>query len=168
MASRFTVMAFNLKHYLLYSSYFCCCIPVRFGFVIMTCLSFLLSGVLSVLVWFELSRVCSNNYILITDTTLIVFLDSYSLSSKEKTVFWVVGIVEVILFSASIIGCASYLSYTHKFWLTYDLHIDSLAQLHASHGSSRSTHTSYISMFYSISSSASTSSTPSARATDNK
>ncbi|OAX43326.1 hypothetical protein K503DRAFT_708889 [Rhizopogon vinicolor AM-OR11-026] len=78
-------MAFNLKNYLLYSPYFCCCIPVRFGFVIMTCLSFLLSGVLSVLVWFELSH-------------------SYSLSSKEKTVFWLVGVVEVILFAVSIVG----------------------------------------------------------------
>jgi hypothetical protein len=112
--------------------------------------------------------VCALIIILTTDTTLIMFLDSYSLSGKEKTAFWVVGIVEVILFAVSITGCASYLSYTHKFWLTCGLHIDSLARLHASHGSSRSTHTSYISMFYSISSSASTSSTPSARATEYK
>ncbi|KAG2750263.1 hypothetical protein P692DRAFT_20832044 [Suillus brevipes Sb2] len=78
-------MAFNLKNYLLYSPYFCCCIPVRIGFVLLTCLSFLFSGVLSVLVWFELSH-------------------SYSLSSKEKSSFWVVGIVETILLAVSIIG----------------------------------------------------------------
>lgn len=78
-------MAFNLKTYLLYSPYFCCCIPVRFGFVLLTCLSFLFSGVLSVLVWFELSH-------------------SYSLSSKEKSSFWAVGIVETILLAVSIIG----------------------------------------------------------------
>ncbi|KAG2150600.1 hypothetical protein DEU56DRAFT_780933 [Suillus clintonianus] len=78
-------MAFNLKNYLLYSPYFCCCIPVRFGFVLLTCLSFLFSGVLSVLLWFELSH-------------------SYSLTSKEKGSFWAVGIVETILLAASVIG----------------------------------------------------------------
>jgi len=49
-------MAFNFKDYMLYSPYFCFCIPVRFGVLLMTCLSFLFSGVLSILVWFELSR----------------------------------------------------------------------------------------------------------------
>ncbi|KAG1742843.1 hypothetical protein EDB19DRAFT_599381 [Suillus lakei] len=78
-------MAFNLKNYLLYSPYFCCCIPVRFGFVLLTCLSFLFSGVLSVLVWFELSH-------------------SYSLTSKEKSSFWAVGIVETIFLAVSVIG----------------------------------------------------------------
>ncbi|KAG1765506.1 hypothetical protein EV702DRAFT_1151814 [Suillus placidus] len=78
-------MAFSLKNYLLYSPYFCFCIPVRFGFVLLTCLSFLFSGVLSVLVWFELSH-------------------SYSLTSKEKSSFWAVGIVETILLAVSIIG----------------------------------------------------------------
>jgi hypothetical protein len=72
----------------------------------MTCSSFLLSGVLSVLVWFELSRACSDPSYQ-RNLTLIVLLDSYSLTSKDKTVFWVVGIVEVTLFAVSIIGCAS-------------------------------------------------------------
>lgn len=78
-------MAFSLKNYLLYSPYFCFCVPVRFGFVLLTCLSFLFSGVLSVLVWFELSH-------------------SYSLTSKEKYSFWAVGIVETTLLVVSIIG----------------------------------------------------------------
>ncbi|KAG0707317.1 hypothetical protein DFH29DRAFT_24025 [Suillus ampliporus] len=78
-------MAFNLKNYLLYSPYSCCCIPVRFGFVLMTCLSFLVSGVLSILVWFELSH-------------------SYSLTSKEENAFWAVGVVETILLAVSIMG----------------------------------------------------------------
>ncbi|KAG2148362.1 hypothetical protein BD769DRAFT_1659881 [Suillus cothurnatus] len=78
-------MASSIKNYLLYSPYFCFCIPVRFGFLLLTCLSFLFSGVLSVLVWFELSH-------------------SYSLSSKEKYSFWAVGIVETTLLAVSIIG----------------------------------------------------------------
>ncbi|KAG2145969.1 uncharacterized protein EDB93DRAFT_1150274 [Suillus bovinus] len=77
-------MAFSLKNYLLYSPYFCFCIPVRFGFVLLTCLSFLFSGLLSVLVWFELSH--------------------SSLTGKEKYSFWAVGIVETILLAVSIIG----------------------------------------------------------------
>lgn len=78
-------MAFSLKNYLLYSPYFCFCIPVRLGFVLLTCLSFLFSGVLSVLVWFEVSH-------------------PNSLTSKVKYSFWSVAIVETVLLAVSIIG----------------------------------------------------------------
>lgn len=51
----------------------------------MTCLSFLFSGVLSVLVWFEVSH-------------------PNSLTSKVKYSFWSVAIVETVLLAVSIIG----------------------------------------------------------------
>lgn len=46
------------------------------------------------------------------DMGLIILLDSYSLSSKEKSSFWAVGIVETILLAVSVIGCVSYISHT--------------------------------------------------------
>lgn len=103
------------------------------------------------------------------DMGLIVLLDSYSLSSKEKSSFWAVGIVETIMLAVSIIGCVSYISHTlDRFLLTGGLHIGSLARLHASNDLSGSTHTSSISILSSMSLSASTSSLPSARAIDNR
>ncbi|KAG1732203.1 uncharacterized protein EDB91DRAFT_1226662 [Suillus paluster] len=99
-------MRFNLKNYLLYSTYCCCCIPVRFGFVLVTFLSFLFSGVLSILVWFELSRAYS-----------------YSLTSKEKTAFWAVGIVETILFAVSIMGFIGAVARKQRFVKIYNYFI---------------------------------------------
>ncbi|KAG1839017.1 hypothetical protein DFJ58DRAFT_813094 [Suillus subalutaceus] len=93
-------MAFSLKNYLLYSPYFCFCIPVRFGFVLLTCLSFLFSGVLSVLVWFELSH-------------------SYSLTNKEKISFWAVGIIETILLAVSVIGFIGAVARKQRFVAIY-------------------------------------------------
>lgn len=93
-------MAFSLKNYLLYSPYFCFCLPVRFGFVLLTCLSFLFSGVLSVLVWFELSH-------------------SYSLTGEEKSSFWAVGIVETILLAVSVIGFIGAVARKQRFVAIY-------------------------------------------------
>ncbi|KAG1808288.1 uncharacterized protein BJ212DRAFT_1224760, partial [Suillus subaureus] len=95
-------MAFSLKNYLLYSPYFCFCIPVRFGFVLLTCLSFLFSGLLSVLVWFELSRAYS-----------------YSLTSQEKSSFWAVGIIETILLAVSVIGFIGAVARKQRFVAVY-------------------------------------------------
>ena len=43
------------------SSSFCCCIPVRAGFVLITILTFLLSGAISIIIWFEISRASSSH-----------------------------------------------------------------------------------------------------------
>ncbi|KAH7888762.1 hypothetical protein F5I97DRAFT_1855305 [Phlebopus sp. FC_14] len=78
-------MWFKLKEWLLHSSSFCGCIPVRAGFTLLTVLTFFLSGALSVVIWFEVFH-------------------SYELSSKQKSVFILTGVVESILFLVSITG----------------------------------------------------------------
>jgi hypothetical protein len=49
-------MPINFKAWLFHSNSFCFCIPVRAGFVLMSVLTFLLSGTISVIIWFEVSR----------------------------------------------------------------------------------------------------------------
>lgn len=43
---------------------FCCCLPVRVCVIIMSLLGILLSGMLSVVLWFEVSRACIPPYTL--------------------------------------------------------------------------------------------------------
>ncbi|KAF8444528.1 hypothetical protein L210DRAFT_3530161 [Boletus edulis BED1] len=78
-------MHINLKGWLFHSSHFCFCVPVRAGFVLISILTFLLSGAVSVIIWFEVFH-------------------SYQLSAKERVAFILAGIVESILFLASTIG----------------------------------------------------------------
>ncbi|KAF8554695.1 hypothetical protein OG21DRAFT_1030015 [Imleria badia] len=93
-------MRFDLKAWLFQSSSFCCCIPVRAGFVLMSVLTFLLSGTISVIIWFEVSH-------------------SYQLSTKERVAFVLTGIVESFLFLASIIGFIGVVARKQLFVMTY-------------------------------------------------
>ncbi|KIJ61335.1 hypothetical protein HYDPIDRAFT_159675 [Hydnomerulius pinastri MD-312] len=86
--------------WLFHSSSFCCCIPVRVGFILMTILSFLLSGALSVIIWFEVFH-------------------SYQLSSKEHAAFILTGIVESVLFLVSIIGFIGVVARKQLFVMIY-------------------------------------------------
>lgn len=47
----------NLKSWLFHSNSFCFCIPVRAGFVLISVFTFLLSGAISIIIWFEIFRV---------------------------------------------------------------------------------------------------------------
>ncbi|KAJ3920439.1 hypothetical protein F5877DRAFT_38140 [Lentinula edodes] len=65
---------------------FCCCLPVRFGVISMSFLGILFGGLLSILLWFEVS-----------DT-------SSSMDPHERTAFILAGLVETLLFIASVVG----------------------------------------------------------------
>jgi len=65
---------------------FCCCLPVRICVIIMSLLGILLSGVLSVILWFEVSR----------------GVDSFT--SKQRAAIIGGGIVETLFFLISIVG----------------------------------------------------------------
>ncbi|KAF9227421.1 hypothetical protein BS17DRAFT_764653 [Gyrodon lividus] len=93
-------MSFDLKAWLFQSSSFCCCIPVRAGVVSMSILTFLLSGAISVIIWFEVFH-------------------SYEFSSKERVAFILTGIVESILFSVSIIGFIGVVARKQLFVMIY-------------------------------------------------
>jgi hypothetical protein len=71
----------------------------------MSILTFLLSGAISVIIWFEVSRKS-----LFLDPVFHTLtqppLDSYELSNKERVAFILTGIVESMLFLVSILGCA--------------------------------------------------------------
>ncbi|KAJ6593975.1 hypothetical protein B0H19DRAFT_1093110 [Mycena capillaripes] len=78
-------MAFSYKELFFGGTTFCCCLRVRLGVIIMTTLGMLLAGLLSILLWFEVATT--------TD-----------FSSKERAIFIVVGLVETLLFVASVLG----------------------------------------------------------------
>ncbi|KAH0827803.1 hypothetical protein J3R83DRAFT_3428 [Lanmaoa asiatica] len=86
--------------WLFHSNSFCCCIPVRAGFVLMSILTFLLSGTVSIIIWFEISH-------------------SYQLSSKERIAFILTGIVESLLFLASTVGFIGVVARKQLFVMTY-------------------------------------------------
>jgi hypothetical protein len=46
-------MAFSFKAWFFERKFFCCCLPVRFGVIVMSFLTWLLSGGASFLLWFE-------------------------------------------------------------------------------------------------------------------
>ncbi|KIJ18773.1 hypothetical protein PAXINDRAFT_129187 [Paxillus involutus ATCC 200175] len=93
-------MQFDLKAWLFHSSSFCCCIPVRAGVVSMSILTFLLSGAISVIIWFEVSH-------------------SYELSNKERVAFILTGIVESMLFLVSILGFIGVVARKQLFVMIY-------------------------------------------------
>ncbi|KAJ6625573.1 hypothetical protein B0H10DRAFT_1782783 [Mycena sp. CBHHK59/15] len=78
-------MAFSYRELFFGGTTFCCCLRVRVGVIIMTTLGMLLAGLLSILLWFEVST-------------------STDMSSKEHTIFIIAGLVETLLFVVSILG----------------------------------------------------------------
>ncbi|KAJ7178498.1 hypothetical protein C8R43DRAFT_973533 [Mycena crocata] len=78
-------MAFSYRELFFGGTTFCCCLRVRLGVIIMTTLGMLLAGLLSILLWFEVAS-------------------STDMSSRERAIFIVAGLVETLLFVVSIIG----------------------------------------------------------------
>ncbi|KAI6033114.1 hypothetical protein F5J12DRAFT_798772 [Pisolithus orientalis] len=75
----------RLKERIFHSDSLFCCIPIRVGFVLMTLSTFLVAGVISAIVWFEISH-------------------SYQLTTNEWVAFILTGVVETILCLLSIAG----------------------------------------------------------------
>jgi len=78
-------MAFSYRALFFGGTTFCCCLRVRLGVIIMTTLGMLFAGLLSILLWFEVATT--------TD-----------MSSEERTIFIIAGLVETLLFVASVLG----------------------------------------------------------------
>ncbi|KAH7927132.1 hypothetical protein BV22DRAFT_1118441 [Leucogyrophana mollusca] len=94
------IKPFSLRGWVFHSKSFCCCIPVRFGFVLLTLMSFLLGGALAALIWFELSH-------------------SWEITSKQHTALVITGIVESLLFILSIIGFIGVVASKQTFVVIY-------------------------------------------------
>ncbi|KAF8906480.1 hypothetical protein CPB84DRAFT_1704679 [Gymnopilus junonius] len=78
-------MPFSYSRLFLEGSTFCCCLPVRLGVVSMSILGCLVAGLLTVVLWFEVSSAAG-------------------LTSGERDAFIVAALTETILFAASIFG----------------------------------------------------------------
>ncbi|KAJ7188159.1 hypothetical protein C8R46DRAFT_1053845 [Mycena filopes] len=78
-------MAFSYRELFFGGTTFCCCLRVRLGVIIMTVLGMLFAGLLSILLWFEVATT--------TD-----------MSSQERAIFIIAGLVETLLFVASVLG----------------------------------------------------------------
>jgi len=99
-------MAFSFKAWFLERKYFCCCHPVRFGVLVMSFLSWILSGAVSFLLWFEIA---SEDSISFCHRRLTSSTGSHDppLSSSVRIAFIVAGVVESALFLASTAGLVS-------------------------------------------------------------
>ncbi|TFK44764.1 hypothetical protein BDQ12DRAFT_673536 [Crucibulum laeve] len=78
-------MPFSYRDLFLGGSTFCCCLPVRVGVIIMTILGMFFAGILSIVLWFEVSS-------------------TIDMTSGERAGFVIAGLVETFLFAASIFG----------------------------------------------------------------
>ncbi|KAF7288717.1 hypothetical protein HMN09_01377700 [Mycena chlorophos] len=78
-------MAFSYRELFFGGTTFCCCLRVRLGVLIMAVLGMLFAGILSILIWFEVSS-------------------TYDFTKGEKAAFVIAGLVETFLFVASMIG----------------------------------------------------------------
>lgn len=78
-------MAFSYRELFFGGTKFCCCLPVRVGVIIMTVLGMLFAGLLSILLWFEVAS-------------------TPDMSSSERAIFIVAGLVESLLFVVSVLG----------------------------------------------------------------
>jgi len=79
---------------------FCCCLPVRICVIIMAVLGFLFSGVLSIILWFEVAT-------------------AHGLTSKERGAFIGGAIVETLFFLISCIGLIGLIVRKQKFVTAY-------------------------------------------------
>jgi hypothetical protein len=98
-------MAFSLKKYVFGRKVFCCCVPVRVGVLGMTLMSILLSGTLLIGMWLKTSR----SFFLNLNCAQIAFTQfrhsgGHDLTSKERSLLIVVGVVQTLLFVASVLG----------------------------------------------------------------
>jgi len=59
-------MARGIIYYIFQRPRFCCCLPVRICVIIMSLLGILLAGVLSAVLWFEVSRTRFSSFVLDT------------------------------------------------------------------------------------------------------
>ncbi|KAF4563365.1 hypothetical protein EYR36_003808 [Pleurotus pulmonarius] len=73
-------MAFSYRDLFFGGTTFCCCLPVRVGVLIMSFLGMLLSGILSIILWFEVAS-------------------TPDMTSGEKAAFVCAGLVETLLFA---------------------------------------------------------------------
>ncbi|KAF8664370.1 hypothetical protein AX16_000742 [Volvariella volvacea WC 439] len=64
---------------------FCCCLPVRIGVIIMSAIGMLLAGLLMIVIWFEVSS-------------------NHTMEKENRIAFIIAGLVETLLFVASILG----------------------------------------------------------------
>ncbi|KAJ7096247.1 hypothetical protein C8R44DRAFT_812529 [Mycena epipterygia] len=78
-------MAFSYRELFFGGTTFCCCLRVRLGVICMTVLGMLLAGLLSILLWFEVAS-------------------TPDMSSQERAIFIIAGLVETLLFAASVLG----------------------------------------------------------------
>ncbi|KAJ7703122.1 hypothetical protein B0H17DRAFT_1041853 [Mycena rosella] len=78
-------MAFSYRELFFGGTTFCCCLRVRLGVIIMTVLGMLFAGLLSILLWFEVAS-------------------TPDMSSSERTIFIIAGLVETLLFAVSVLG----------------------------------------------------------------
>jgi hypothetical protein len=97
-------MGFSVKEWVFGGKTFCFCLPVRLGVVVMTFLTLVLSALLSIIIWFEVSSALRS--IPVIDMALIPFplTATTSLSSGERAAFIVAGVIESLLLIASILG----------------------------------------------------------------
>jgi len=79
---------------------FCCCLPARLGAGLLSLLTMLLAGLLMVILWFE---VATNDF----------------MSRGEKAVFVTAGLVETLLFIASILGLIGTCARKQSFVVVY-------------------------------------------------
>ncbi|EAU91782.1 hypothetical protein CC1G_04550 [Coprinopsis cinerea okayama7 len=78
-------MPFSYRDLICGGKTFCCCLPVRFGVISMSVLGILVAGLLSIVLWFEVS------------VTL-------NMTTGERAAFIIAALLETILFAASILG----------------------------------------------------------------
>ncbi|PSR81137.1 hypothetical protein PHLCEN_2v6472 [Hermanssonia centrifuga] len=77
----------SIKEFFIGGKRFCCCLPTRFGVIIGSLLTFLVAGALAIIIWFEVA----------TDHDI-------TFSHADRVGFICGGLVETLLFLASIIG----------------------------------------------------------------
>ncbi|KAJ2918025.1 hypothetical protein MD484_g2409, partial [Candolleomyces efflorescens] len=93
-------MAFSYREWILGGTKFCCCLPVRFGVIFMSGFGILVAGLLSIVLWFQVSSPAS-------------------MTTGERAAWVIAGIVETILFLASILGFVGSIVRKQSFIQTY-------------------------------------------------
>lgn len=83
---------------------FCCCLPVRICVIIMALLGFLLSGALSIILWFEVTSMASLFTKLSQRMTFYLSQGADELTGKERGAFVGGAIVETLFFLISSVG----------------------------------------------------------------
>ncbi|KAF5317088.1 hypothetical protein D9611_003834 [Ephemerocybe angulata] len=93
-------MPFSYRDWIFGGKVFCCCLPVRFGVISMSALGILVAGLLSIVLWFEVSAMAN-------------------MTPGEKAAFVIAGIIETLLFIGSILGFVGAIVRKQLFLQTY-------------------------------------------------